>query len=147
MPEVVTVPVRPVPPETLVTVPVQVVLELNVDQSVDDNAPLLVALAVGMLIQNFPLVVIGLPVTEMSVPVVQATASTQVTVPPASVTVNVTVSVVSSVVIAIPEPAKVRVSLFESAEIVFCPETAIFLKIHCAEPLSAFVSVTVSPEF
>ena len=29
LPEVVTVPVRPVPPETLVTVPVQVVLELN----------------------------------------------------------------------------------------------------------------------
>lgn len=118
LPELVTVPVRPVPPETLVTVPVQVVLLLNVVQSVEDKAPLLVALAVGIFIQNSPLEVIGLPVTDISVPVVQATAPTEVTVPPASVTVKVTVSVESSVVIAIPEPAKVKVSLLLSASIV-----------------------------
>ena len=147
LPKVVTVPVRPVPPETLVTVPVQVVLLLNVDQSVEDNAPLLVALAVGIFIQNSPLEVIGLPVTDISVPVVQATAPTDVTVPPASVTVKVNVSVESSVVIAIPEPAKVKVSELLSASIVVWPETATHLKIHWEEPLSLFVKVTVSPEF
>ena len=43
----------------------------------------------------------------------------------------------SFVVIVMPVPsAKVSVSSFESAEIVACPETATFLNIHCAEPLS-----------
>ena len=56
------------------------------------------------------------------------------------------VSVESSVVIVIPEPTNVRVSLLESATISFCPETAIVLNIHCEEPLSLFVRVIVPLE-
>jgi hypothetical protein len=88
-----------------------------------------------------PFVVIGLPPILKSVPVVPVTAQTSVTVPPASVTVNVTVSVLSSVVIAIPEPSNVSVSALLSAVIVFCPDTAIDLKIHCEEPLSVLQTV------
>ena len=72
-----------------------------------------------------------------SLPVVPTAPHISVTVPPASVTVKVIVSVVSSVVI--PEPAKVTVSLLESATISFCPETA--TNIHWSEPLSVFVTV------
>ena len=114
---------------TLVTVPVQVVFALNVLQSVDVKTPLEDALESGMFSVIFPLVVIGLPETLTSVPVVPVSKPTLVTVPPASVTVKVTVSVVSSVVIAIPEPTKVKVSLLVSATIVFSPETAKFLYI------------------
>lgn len=128
-------------PETLVTVPVQSVLLLNVFQSVEDNLPVAEAEATGRLKVKVPFVVIGLPPILKSVPVVPVTAQISVTVPPASVTVNVTVSVVSSVVIAIPEPANVSVSALLSAVIVFCPDTAIDLKIHCEEPLSVLHTV------
>ena len=86
-------------------------------QSALDKAPRLVALAVGKLKVRVPLPVIGLPETLKSVPEVPTAPQTSVTVPPASVTVNVTVSVLASVVIPIPEPTNVSVSLFESATI------------------------------
>ena len=117
---------------------------LKVVQSALDKAPLFVALAVGIFIVIFPDVVIGLLDTLMSVPVVPVSSPTLVTVPPASVTVKVIVSVVSSVVIAIPEPTKVKVSLLLSATIVSWPVTAKFLKIHCEEPKSVFVTSIVS---
>ena len=81
------------------------------------------------------------PVDEKLPPVIGAVVQTQVTVPPASVTVNVMVSEVLSVVIAIPEPTKFTVSLFESAIISSSPETANVLKIHCCEPLSVLQTV------
>ena len=140
---VATIP-SPPPISTLVTVPTQVVLELKVDQSALDKAPRLVALAVGRLKVRVPLLVIGLPVTLKSEPEVPTAPHISVTVPPASVTVKVNVSEDSSLVIAIPEPTKVKVSLFVSAVIVSCPVTAKFLNINCSEPLSIFVTWIVS---
>ncbi len=68
------------------------------------------------------------------------------------VLVSVPLIVISSlaelVVIVIFEPAiKVTVSLFESADTVFCPETAKFLKMLCAEPVSELAMVTVPEPF
>ena len=85
-------------------------------QSALDKAPRLVALAVGKLKVRVPLPVIGLPETLKSVPEVPTAPQTSVTTPPASVTVNVTVSVLVSQNL-IPEPTNVSVSLFESATI------------------------------
>ena len=63
----------------------------------------------------------------------------------------VTVSVPASVVmLTVPLPTSVRVSLLLSATMSLCPPTAMFLKIFCAEPLSVFVTENVrsygSPE-
>jgi hypothetical protein len=63
----------------LVTVPLP--LLLNVLQSVEDNAPLFVADAVGMLSVIVPLDVMGEPETPTSVPLVPVVNPTLVTVP------------------------------------------------------------------
>ena len=80
LPETLNPP--PLVKPTLVTVPTQVVLELNVLQSVLVKAPLEVALASGILRVISPLPVTGLPETFTSVPVVPVVKPTLVTVPP-----------------------------------------------------------------
>ena len=132
LPETFTsVPVVPVVRPTLVTVPVQVVLELNVLQSVEVSLPVEVALASGIDKVIVPLVVIGTPETPTLVPDSSVAKFIQVTVPSAPSFEIVMVSVESSVVIVIPVPsAKVNVSALLSASIVVCPETATHLKMH-----------------
>ena len=137
-------PVVPVTAPTLVTVPTQSVLELNVVQSVDVNLPVFVALDSGIDMVIVPTSVIGLPETETSVPNSSVTTATLFTVPSAPILDIVIVSVVSFVVIVIPVPSSnVTESLLLSATIVFWPDTQIFLNIFCAEPLSVFVTVIV----
>ena len=64
----ISVPPSAVQKPTFVTVPKQLVLELNAVQSALDKAPRLVALAVGKLNVISPESVIGLPETLKSVP-------------------------------------------------------------------------------
>ena len=86
-PVVVTVPLSDIPdtvpvPLTLVTVPVLLVLLLNVVQSVELNAPRLLALAVGTFKVITGVVVPVATVDDKSVPVVpKVKAATLVTVP------------------------------------------------------------------
>ena len=77
LPETLNPP--PLVKPTLVTVPTQVVFELNVLQSVLVKAPLEVALASGILRVISPLPVTGLPETFTSVPVVPVVKPTLVT--------------------------------------------------------------------
>jgi len=113
-------PVVPVTAPTLVTVPTQSVLELNVVQSVDVNLPVFVALDSGIDMVIVPTSVIGLPETETSVPNSSVTTATLFTVPSAPILDIVIVSVVSFVVIVIPVPSSnVTESLLLSATIVF----------------------------
>jgi hypothetical protein len=78
LPEIET-PVVDVDAATDVTVPRQLVLLLNVFQSVEFNKPVQVAEAVDMFIPNVPDVVIGLP--DNKTPVVDVQDATFVTVP------------------------------------------------------------------
>ena len=90
-------------PVTPVIVPTQSVLELNVVQSVDVNLPVFVALDSGIDMVIVPTSVIGLPETETSVPNSSVTTATLFTVPSAPILDIVIVSVVSFVVIVIPQ--------------------------------------------
>ena len=79
LPDTLTsVPPSAVQNPTLVTVPVHDVLLLNVAQSVHDNLPVFVALAIGKFKVIVPEVVIGLPETLKSEPVVPLCTQTSV---------------------------------------------------------------------